>query len=122
MVTMLTYLIFLYYNNNNKCFMTTEIVPICYTKQLNLIIDNLPVIEGRLLCVFTAFGKTQVTNATRSSNGVSCPTPASDTLPIISPGQRKYICKGKHRFAHIANIVSRIFVEECLDSHLINSI
>ncbi len=48
-------------------------------------IDNLPVLEGQFFCAFTAAAKTQITNATRSANGVSCPTPPTDSLPPISP-------------------------------------
>ena len=54
-------------------------------------IDNLPVLEGQFFCAFTAAAKTQITNASRSQNGVSCPTPPTDSLPPISPGQRKCI-------------------------------
>ena len=40
-------------------------------RTLTLVIDNLPTLEGQFLCVFQALGKTLVTNATRTSNGVS---------------------------------------------------
>lgn len=52
-------------------------------------IDNLPVLEGQFFCAFTALGKTLVTNASRSANGVSCATPHTDSLPPIPPVQRK---------------------------------
>lgn len=59
-------------------------------RTLNIIIDNLPVLDGEFFCQFTALGKTQITNATRSQNGINCPTPPTDTLPAIPPGQREY--------------------------------
>ena len=40
-------------------------------RTLTLVIDSLPTLEGQFLCVFQALGKTLVTNATRTSNGVS---------------------------------------------------
>lgn len=46
--------------------------------------------DGQFFCAFTAAGKTQITNATRNGNGVTCPTPPTDSLPPISPGQRKF--------------------------------
>lgn len=57
---------------------------------MNLVIDNLPVLEGQFFCAFTALGKTLVTNASRSANGVSCATPHTDSLPPIPPTQRTY--------------------------------
>lgn len=57
--------------------------------QLTLVIGNLPVLEGQFFCAFTAFSKTLETNATRSTNGVSCATPHTDSLPPIPPGERK---------------------------------
>ncbi|OTF73610.1 plexin A-like protein [Euroglyphus maynei] len=54
------------------------------TRTLNLVIDNLPMTEnGHYLCIFTMYGKSQTTNATRSPTGVFCPTPSTDTLPLI---------------------------------------
>ena len=64
-------------------------------------IDNLPVLEGQFFCAFTAAAKTQITNASRSANGVSCPTPPTDSLPPISPGQRK--CIVDHYFSSETN-------------------
>jgi plexin A len=52
-------------------------------RTLSLVIDNLPSLEGQFLCVFQAIGKTLVTNATRTPNGVSCTTPRNDLLPLI---------------------------------------
>ncbi|KAF8785202.1 plexin-A2-like isoform X2 [Argiope bruennichi] len=60
---------------------------------LNLVIDNLPVLEGQFFCAFTALGKTLVTNASRSANGVSCATPHTDSLPPIPPTQHHFTAK-----------------------------
>ncbi|XP_076307717.1 plexin-A2-like isoform X1 [Tachypleus tridentatus] len=60
---------------------------------LTLVIGNLPVLEGQFLCAFTAYGKTLVTNATRSANGVSCATPHTDSLPTIPLGEHHFTAK-----------------------------
>lgn len=60
-------------------------------RTLTLFIENLPQLEGQFFCSFTVFGKTRKTNATRSPNGITCPTPPTDTLPQIPPGSRKFI-------------------------------
>jgi hypothetical protein len=57
--------------------------------QLSLVIDNLPTLSGQFQCAFSAFGKTLLTNATRTANGVSCTTPRTDHIPANPPGQRK---------------------------------
>ena len=58
---------------------------------LDLVIENLPALDGPFYCAFTAFGKTQLTNATRRSSGVSCLTPPTDLLPPIPEGKSKLI-------------------------------
>ncbi|XP_076331027.1 plexin-A2-like isoform X2 [Tachypleus tridentatus] len=60
---------------------------------LTLVIDNLPVLEGQLLCAFTAYRKTLVSNASRSSNGVICATPHTDSLPSIPLGEHHFTAK-----------------------------
>lgn len=57
--------------------------------QLSLVIDNLPTLSGQFQCAFSAFGKTLLTNATRTANGVSCTTPRTDHIPANPPGQRE---------------------------------
>ncbi len=52
-------------------------------------IDNLPTLSGQFQCAFSAFGKTLLTNATRTANGVSCTTPRTDHIPANPPGQRE---------------------------------
>ncbi|KFM60858.1 Plexin-A2, partial [Stegodyphus mimosarum] len=60
---------------------------------LNLVIDNLPVLEGQFYCAFTALGKSLVSNASRLANGVSCATPHTDSLPAIPPAQHHFTAK-----------------------------
>lgn len=65
-------------------------------RTLSLFIDNLPVLDGvpvQFYCAFTAFSKTLITNATRSPNGVTCPTPQTDLLPPIPNGQHHFTAK-----------------------------
>lgn len=61
----------------------------CVLLQLSLVIDNLPTLSGQFQCAFSAFGKTLLTNATRTANGVSCTTPRTDHIPANPPGQRE---------------------------------
>ncbi|XP_067122904.1 plexin-B-like [Centruroides vittatus] len=79
---------------NGKCTTITEVQPPQIQRTtariLTLIIDNLPVLEGQFFCAFTIMGKTLTTNATRSTNGITCATPHTDSLPSIPPGQRKF--------------------------------
>ncbi|GIX99609.1 hypothetical protein CEXT_662822 [Caerostris extrusa] len=58
---------------------------------LNLVIDNLPVLEGQFFCAFTALGKTLVTNASRSANGLHS--------MCLSPFPCDW-CVGGHRCTH----------------------
>ncbi|RWS17561.1 plexin A-like protein [Dinothrombium tinctorium] len=82
---------------SGKCTTITHVHPpqIQWTtaRTLNLIIDNLPVLEGQFFCVFTAAGRTQMTNATRSANGVTCPTPPTDKLAPIPSGRHHFTAK-----------------------------
>jgi len=80
---------------NGKCTTISQVHPPqiqrTTTRTLTLMIDNLPVLDTtEYYCEFTAFGKSRITNATRSSNGVMCPTPPTDTLPQIPAGARKF--------------------------------
>jgi plexin A len=73
------------------------------------VIDNLPVLEGQFFCAFTTAAKTQITNATRSANGVSCPTPPTDSLPPISPGQHHFTAKLSVRMKDSPDFVATNF-------------
>lgn len=71
---------------SGKCTTITSVKPSQIQKTtartLSLDIDNLPAVDGHFICGFTSLGRTEFTNATRSLNGVTCPTPPTD---LISP-------------------------------------
>ena len=62
-------------------------------RTLSLFIENLPSLDGQFYCAFTAFSKTLITNANRSANGVTCPTPQTDLLPPIPPASHHFTAK-----------------------------
>ena len=72
-------------------------------------IDNLPSLEGQFLCVFQALGKTLVTNATRTPNGVSCTTPRNDLLPLIPANEHHFTSELSVRMADGPDFVSTNF-------------
>ncbi|XP_013794744.1 plexin-A2-like [Limulus polyphemus] len=82
---------------SGKCTTITRVEPPQIQKTtariLTLEIDNLPVLEGQFLCAFTADRKTLVTNATRTTKGVNCPTPHTDSLLAIPPGKHHFTAK-----------------------------
>ncbi|XP_076304731.1 plexin-A2-like isoform X2 [Tachypleus tridentatus] len=82
---------------SGKCTNITRVEPPQIQKTtariLTLEIDNLPVLEGQFLCAFTADRKTLVTNATRTTKGVNCPTPHTDSLLAIPPGKHHFTAK-----------------------------
>ncbi|XP_015793671.1 plexin-A2 [Tetranychus urticae] len=82
---------------SGKCTTITHVSPAqlqrTTTRTLGLFIDNLPALDGQFFCAFTAFGKTRITNATRSVHGINCPTPPTDTLPQIPPGSHHFTAK-----------------------------
>lgn len=82
---------------SGKCTTITHVHPPqiqrTTARTLNLIIDNLPILEGQFQCAFTASSKTHVTNATRSVNGINCPTPPTDSLSSIPLGQHHFTSK-----------------------------
>ncbi len=78
-------------------------------RTLNLVIDNLPSLPGRFLCVFQALGKTLVTNATSQANGVSCTTPRNDLLPLIPAQEHHFTSKLSVRVADGPDFVSTNF-------------
>ena len=79
------------------------------SKTLSLAIDNLPSLEGQFLCVFQALGKTLVTNATRTPNGVSCTTPRNDLLPLIPANEHHFTSELSVRIAEGPDFVSTNF-------------
>jgi plexin A len=82
---------------SGKCTTITNVYPAQIQRTtariLNLIIDNLPNLDGMFYCAFTAFSKTLITNASRSAQGVHCPTPQTDLLPVIPPPQHHFTSK-----------------------------
>ncbi|GFY60911.1 hypothetical protein TNIN_181314 [Trichonephila inaurata madagascariensis] len=82
---------------SGRCTTITEVHPPQIQRTtariLNLVIDNLPALEGQFSCAFSALGKSLVMNATRSANGVNCATPHTDSLPPIPPGEHHFTAK-----------------------------
>lgn len=82
---------------SGKCTTITSVYPPqiqrTTARTLNLMIDNLPNLEGSFYCAFTQFARTLVTNSTRSANGVTCPTPQNDLLPPIATGHHHFTSK-----------------------------
>jgi len=65
-------------------------------RTLSLVIENLPNLpsnHGDYICAFSALGKVLMTNATRTSEGVSCTTPRNDLLPTIPSGESHFTSK-----------------------------
>jgi plexin A len=78
-------------------------------RTLSLVIDNLPTLPGQFLCVFQALGKNLVTNATRTSNGVSCTTPRNDLLPLIPSTEHHFTSELSVRIKEGPDFVSTNF-------------
>lgn len=82
---------------SGKCTTITNVFPAQIQRTtariLNLVIDNLPLLDGNFYCAFTAFSKTLVTNASRSPQGVQCPTPQTDLLPVIPAPMHHFTSK-----------------------------
>ncbi|XP_056647195.1 plexin-A4 [Diorhabda sublineata] len=82
---------------SGRCTTITSVIPNqlqrTTARTLDLVIDNLPTLEGHFLCAFTALDKTLITNATRKGSGVNCTTPRTDALPSIPPGQHHFTAK-----------------------------
>lgn len=53
-------------------------------------IENMLPVDGPLQCVFSSMGKDLSTETRRTAEGVSCPTPRPDLLPVIP--QNKSVC------------------------------
>lgn len=82
---------------SGKCTTITGISPAqiqkTTTRTLALSIQNLPTIDGQFLCGFTANGRTEYTNATRSFAGISCPTPPTETVQIMGSQKHDLVAK-----------------------------
>ncbi|KAF6215982.1 hypothetical protein GE061_000319 [Apolygus lucorum] len=85
---------------SGKCTTITSVSPNqlqrTTARTLDLVIENLPSLDGQFICAFTALDKTLVTKATRKPNGasgVNCTTPRTDLLPSIPPGQHHFTAK-----------------------------
>ncbi|KAJ8983519.1 hypothetical protein NQ317_012010 [Molorchus minor] len=82
---------------SGRCTTITSVIPNqlqrTTARTLDLVIDNLPTLQGHFLCAFTALDKTLITNAARKGSGVNCTTPRTDTLPSIPPGQHHFTAK-----------------------------
>ncbi|CAH1158754.1 unnamed protein product [Phyllotreta striolata] len=82
---------------SGRCTTITSVIPNqlqrTTARTLDLVIDNLPTLQGHFLCAFTALDKTLITNATRKGSGVNCTTPRTDSLPSIPPGQHHFTAK-----------------------------
>ncbi|RWS23603.1 Plexin-A2-like protein, partial [Leptotrombidium deliense] len=62
-------------------------------RTLNLIIDNLPVVDGQLFCLFTAGSITTTTNTSHSAYGINCPTPPTNLLSPIPANLHHFTAK-----------------------------
>lgn len=63
------------------------------SRTLALMIDNLPIVDGQIMCAFTVQGRTESTFASRSQNGIACPTPAVELLPSQEPTSHDLVAK-----------------------------
>ena len=78
-------------------------------RTLDLKIDNLPTLPGSFLCVFEAVGKTLITNASRTEDGVRCTTPRNDLLPLIPPNEHHFTSELSVRMSEGPDFVSTNF-------------
>ncbi|KAF9803702.1 hypothetical protein SFRURICE_012001 [Spodoptera frugiperda] len=82
---------------SGRCTTITQVTPNqlqrTTARTLDLLIENLPTLNGQFLCAFTALDRTLTTNATRKPYGVNCTTPRTDTLPSIPTGQHHFTAK-----------------------------
>eukprot|EP00096_Caligus_rogercresseyi_P001343 TRINITY_DN1211_c0_g2_i1.p1 TRINITY_DN1211_c0_g2~~TRINITY_DN1211_c0_g2_i1.p1 ORF type:complete len:1044 (+),score=347.68 TRINITY_DN1211_c0_g2_i1:181-3132(+) len=98
---------------SGRCTTITQVQPKelqrTTARTLTLSIDNLPSLSGQFLCVFAALGKTLITNATLSSNGVTCTTPRNDLLPLIPANEHHFTSLLSVRMAEGPDFVSTNF-------------
>ncbi|KAF7989684.1 hypothetical protein HCN44_008358 [Aphidius gifuensis] len=98
---------------SQRCTTITTVTPDQLQKTtartLELVIDNLPTLNGEFLCAFSALDKTLITNATRKSFGVNCTTPRTDLLPSIPAGNHHFTAKLSVRMTNGPDLVATNF-------------
>lgn len=98
---------------SGKCTTITQVHPPRIQRTtariLSLNIGNLPNLEGNFYCAFTTNGKTLETNATKTTNGVQCATPHTDSLPSIAPGDHHFTAKLSVRMRNNPDFVATNF-------------
>ncbi|KAK0081171.1 hypothetical protein PV325_012648 [Microctonus aethiopoides] len=98
---------------SGRCTTITSVSPEQLQKTtartLELVIDNLPTLNGEFLCAFSALDKTLITNATRKSFGVNCTTPRTDLLPSIPTGYHHFTAKLSVRMTNGPDLVATNF-------------
>ncbi|KAE9542610.1 hypothetical protein AGLY_002521 [Aphis glycines] len=98
---------------SGKCTTIASVTPSQLQKTtartLELVIDNLPLLEGPFYCAFSVFDKVLITNATRKSFGVNCTTPRTDLLPFIPTNQHHFTTKLSVKTAKGPNFVATNF-------------
>ncbi|XP_003737136.3 plexin-A4 [Galendromus occidentalis] len=98
---------------SGKCTTITQVHPPRIQRTtariLSLNIGNLPNLEGNFYCAFTTNGKTLETNATKTTNGVQCATPHTDSLPSIASGEHHFTAKLSVRMRNNPDFVATNF-------------
>ncbi|XP_060879256.1 plexin-A2 [Metopolophium dirhodum] len=98
---------------SGKCTTIASVTPSQLQKTtartLELVIDNLPLLEGPFYCAFSVFDKVLITNAIRKSFGVNCTTPRTDLLPFIPANQHHFTTKLSVKTAKGPNFVATNF-------------
>lgn len=89
---------------SGRCTTITSVVPPqiqrTTTRILSLSIENLPSVEGQLQCGFTSHGRTEITPANRSYNGLTCVSPQTETLPPLIATAHDMVSKLSVRVAN----------------------
>ncbi|XP_050540179.1 plexin-A4 [Daktulosphaira vitifoliae] len=98
---------------SGKCTTIASVTPSQLQKTtartLEIVIDNLPLLEGPFYCAYSVFDKVLITNATRKSFGVNCTTPRTDLLPFIPSNQHHFTTKLSVRTATGPDFVATNF-------------
>ncbi|KAG9510737.1 Plexin-A1, partial [Fragariocoptes setiger] len=106
---------------SGKCTMITSVNPPQIQRTtariLHLTIENLPSIEGQLLCAFTAQGKTELTNASQSSSVVTCNTPPPENIPALGSSTHDIVTKLSVRMRQGPDFVATNFTFFDCDSY-----
>ncbi|CAB4063960.1 PLXNA [Lepeophtheirus salmonis] len=79
------------------------------SSMLTLSIDNLQSLSGQFICVFATLGKTLITDATLTSNKITCMTPTNDLLPLIPANEHNYTSALSVRMSKGPDLVSTNF-------------